>query len=46
MGRVFKLVLWLVLLGGIVVVGNAIFSDLTPVTEEITVPVTPVSPDE
>ncbi len=42
MGRVFKLVLWLVLLGGLVVVGNAIFSDLAPETEEITIPVDPV----
>lgn len=42
MGRVFKLVLWLVLLGGAVVVGNAIFSELKPETREIVVPVDPV----
>ena len=39
MGRLFKLLVFLAVIGGFVVVGNAIFSELEPDTHEIVVPI-------
>ena len=39
MGRVFKFLVFLAIIGGLAVVGNAIFSELEPDTREIVVPI-------
>ena len=42
MRRLFKILIWLAVLVGIAVVVNAVFFELEPNTQEVTVPVDPV----
>lgn len=41
MGRALKFLIFLAVLGGMVIVGNAIFSELEPETKEVVVPIEP-----